>query len=159
MHLSVWTCFCYRFFKNKRWKYLPLITCTLWLLMVRSVLLHIYIPECFILLLSISRVLIRVFVSGLWNFVMIISSWTLLWILSPWKNQSTSSGAWRTPVALQDRRIASPWSTNSAPDSVRAEIIEWSVSASSSCTFLVYDQGSNQNYGNFSQKNFFFLCV
>lgn len=90
--------------------------------MVRSVLLHIYIPECFILLLSISRVLIRVFVSGLWNFVMIISSWTLLWILSPWKNQSTSSGACSTPVALQDRRIASPWSTNSAPDSVRAEI-------------------------------------
>lgn len=124
--------------------------------MVRSVLLHIYIPECFILLLSISRVLIRVFVSGLWNFVMIISSWTLLWILSPWKNQSTSSGAWSTPVALQDRRIASPWSTNSAPDSVRAEIRMVSLSIFI-LYFFVYDQGSSHYYGNL--KKCFPLCL
>lgn len=124
--------------------------------MVRSVLLHIYIPECFILLLSISRVLIRVFVSGLWNFVMIISSWTLLWILSPWKNQSTSSGAWSTPVALQDRRIASPWSTNSAPDSVRAEIRMVSLSIFI-LYFFVYDQGSNHYFWNLKKKISFVL--
>ena len=78
-------------------------------------------PECSILLRSISSVLSRVLVSGLWNLVMIISSCTLLWILCPLKNQSTSSGACRTPVALHESRMASPWSTNSAPDKVIAE--------------------------------------
>ena len=78
-------------------------------------------PECPILLRSISSVLSSDFVSGLKNLVMIISSCTLLWIRCPLKNQSTSSGGYGSLVALHKSRMAPPSPTNSVPDKSMAE--------------------------------------